>query len=361
VAHGRRVGSASIEEQARETAGSEADPSHGAPERGVECAQVMASAEKNIEVRAIASSLDERDRAILHALLEHKVLTTHQLRVLFFRSLRRCQHRLRELKDLEIISSFPPPQEFGKGRLPDHHFLTSLGRSVVAHLDGIPRDDLPWIPDEGYGDNRNLRHRMGVNAFFCSLAEASLRHEGHCLERWRPERRVRTRAGEIQPDGFGRYLHPGGACEFYLEYDRATEGITALSEKLRGYLRVSGGWGEGAQFPNVLVLVPTERREGEVVRAWTQAAHPGRKPSTVPVFVTNEDLLGVLGVLGPVWLPAGQGQDRPCLTGLPATDAGPYELGRCLGQYWTEDGAWPRISPFSWAARFPPGEPRERG
>ncbi len=321
----------------------------------------MASAEKNIEVRALASSLDERDRAILHALLEHKVLTTHQIRVLFFRSLRRCQHRLRELKDLDLISSFPPPQEFGKGRLPEHYFLTSLGRSVLAHVGGVPREDLPWVPDESYRDNRNLRHRTGVNAFFCSLVEASLRYEGHCLERWRPERKVRTKAGEIQPDGFGRYLHPGGACEFYLEYDRVTEGITALAEKLRGYLRVAAGWGEGVQFPKVLVLVPTPRREAEVARAQTDAARASRKGSTVPVFVTSEDLLSVLGVLGPVWLPAGWEQDRLCLTELPATDAGPYELGRCLGQYWTEDGAWPRISPFSWAARFPPGEPRRSG
>ncbi|MGH2674688.1 MAG: replication-relaxation family protein, partial [Actinomycetota bacterium] len=231
----------------------------------------MASAENNIEVRALASSLDERDRAILHALLEHKVLTTHQLRVLFFRSLRRCQHRLRELRDPGIVSSFPPPQEFGKGRLPEHYFLTSLGRSVLAHLDGVPRDHLPWVPDQGYRDNKNLRHRMGVNAFFCSLAEASFRHEDHCLERWRPERKVRTKAGEIQPDGFGRYLHPDGACEFYLEYDRATEGITALADKLKGYLRVAAGWGEGVQFPNVLVLVPTTRREPEVTRSWTEA------------------------------------------------------------------------------------------
>jgi hypothetical protein len=321
----------------------------------------MSSAEKKIEVRALASSLDERDHAILHGLLEHKILTTHQLRVLFFRSLRRCQHRLKELKDLGIINSFPPAQEFGKGRLPDHYFLTSLGRSVMAHLERVPKDDLPWIPDEGYRDNRNLRHRMGVNAFFCSLAEASLRHKGHCLERWRPERKVRTKSGEVQPDGFGRYLHPGGACEFYLEYDRATEGITALAEKLRGYLRLAAGWGEGVQFPNVLVLVPTAGREAEVARAWTAAARGGSKGSTVPAFVTNEDLLAVLGVLGPVWLRSGSQEDRLCLTELPATDAGPYDLSRCLGQYWTEGGAWPRISPFSWAARFPPGEPRQSG
>jgi Replication-relaxation len=117
---GGAIGGANASEAEGEAAGRSAGPGHRPPERGVECSQIMASAENKIEVRALASSLDERDRAILHSLLEHKVLTTHQLRVLFFRSLRRCQHRLRELRDLEIISSFQPPQEFGKGRLPEH-------------------------------------------------------------------------------------------------------------------------------------------------------------------------------------------------------------------------------------------------
>jgi hypothetical protein len=232
---------------------------------------------------------------------------------------------------------------------------------VLAQLDGVPRDDLPWVPDQSYRDNRNLRHRMGVNAFFCSLAEASLGQGGHCLHRWRPEGKVHTRAGEIQPDGFGRYLHPGGACEFYLEYDRATESITALAQKLRGYLRFAAGWGEGVQFPNVLVLVPTERREAEIVRAWTGAKRRATKGVRVPMFVTSEQLLTVRGVLGPVWLPPGSDEERLCLTELPATDASPYELDRCLGKYWTDSEAWPRISPFSWAARFPPGEPRRSG
>jgi hypothetical protein len=33
-----------------------------------------------------------------------------------------------------------------------------------------------WVPDEGYRSNRNLAHRLGVNAFFCALAEASWAH-----------------------------------------------------------------------------------------------------------------------------------------------------------------------------------------
>jgi hypothetical protein len=85
-----------------------------------------------------------------------------------------------------------------------------------------------------YQRSKNLPHRLGANAFFCALIEASRAREGHCLISWRPEHWVRTRAAEVKPDGFGRYLHPGGACEFYLEYDRGTEAFGALSRKLEG-------------------------------------------------------------------------------------------------------------------------------
>lgn len=318
----------------------------------------MSSAERRTDLRSIASSLYERDRAILHALVEHKVLSTQQLRVLFFRSLRRCQHQLKELKDLGLIKCFEPRQAFARGRSPEHHFVTGLGVSFLAYLEGIPRGQIAWVPDEGYEENRNLRHRMGVNAFFCGLVEASLHEEGHGLHRWRPERKVRTKAGEIQPDGFGRYIHPGGACEFYLEYDRGTEGATALSDKLRGYMAFAAGWGEGVAFPNVLVVVPRSQREADVDLALARADR-GRK-TPIPIFITNEELLVVQGMLGPVWLSPGSKGERLCLTELPGTDPSPYDLRLCLGLWWTGGDGWSRISPMSSLPRFPPGLPRRR-
>jgi len=316
----------------------------------------MYATERKTDLRAISSKIDERDVAILRALLEHKILTTDQLFVLFFRSLRRCQHRLKDLTDLGLIGSFDPKRNFASGRLPDHRFLTELGVSLLAHRDNVRRGQLPWVPDETYADNKNLLHRIGVNAFFCALVEASRATEGHCLQRWAPERKVRTRAGEIQPDGFGRYLHPGGAVEFYLEYDRGTEGPAALTRKLRSYLRFLGGWGEGAPFPNVLVVVPTHSREGDVGKGLAAAGGGPGKNADLPLFVTSEALLNARGVLGAVW--AAADGERVRLTELPTVDAAPYERGRCLGRSWTDPGARARISPLSQTPRFairPPG------
>jgi len=310
------------------------------------------------ELRAISSKLDQRDLAILRALLEHKVLTTEQISILFFRSLRRCQQRLRELTELGIVASFEPKRDFARGRPPDHRFLTAFGVSVLAHKDGVPRGEFPWVPDENYEDNRNLPHRMGVNAFFCALVEASRTTDGHCLHRWAPERKVRTKAGKIQPDGFGRYLHAAGACQFYLEYDRGTEGPTALAAKLRSYLRFAAGWGEGAAFPNVLVVVPTSSREGEVGEALAAAGRGSGKKADLPLFVASEELLNARGVLGVVWLTPDAEGKRLQLTELPTVDATPYERGRCLGHTWTDPSARSRISPLSTTPRFPIRHPR---
>jgi hypothetical protein len=314
------------------------------------------------DLRARAWILDERDHAILLSLLEHKVLTTQQIKSLYFRSLRRCQHRLKELRDLGLIASFTPRRGFGEGRPPDCLFLTKAGHSVCAEVKGVRASELSWIPDEGYRGSQNLAHRLGVNAFFCGLIEASRAHEGHCLVTWRPEHWVRTRTAEVKPDGFGRYLHAGGACEFYLEYDRGTEAFGALSRKLEGYLRLAAGWTEDQDhsgFPNLLIIVPEgvrERQVGSALRHAIGRLHVRASLATsFPLYVASEDQLSELGVLGPVWRHLATDGDRVPLVDLPSRARDLYRSIRCLGRYWTDDDVGPRrrISPASSPPRFP--------
>ena len=142
----------------------------------------MVRAERNVRV----VSLDERDHALLLSLLEHKVLSTHHIKSLFFRSFRRCQHRMKELKDLGLVSSFTVGRGFGEGRPPACWFLTKTGLATIAEVKDVRPSDLSWIPDQSYRGSQNLAHRLGVNAFFCALAETSRANEDHCLA-WRPE------------------------------------------------------------------------------------------------------------------------------------------------------------------------------
>jgi len=306
-------------------------------------------------------SLDERDHALLLNLLEHKVLTTHQIKSLFFRSFRRCQHRLKELRDLDLVSSFSVGRGFGEGRPPACWFLTKPGLAEIAEAKDARVSDLPWIPDHSYRGSHMLAHRLGVNAFFCALAEASRAHDGHCLLTWRPEHWVRTRTAEVKPDGFGRYLHPGGACEFYLEYDRGTEAFGALSRKLEGYLRLAAGWTKEQEltgFPNLLIIVPEEVREGEVASALRHAIGSmhvsGSLATSFPLYVASEEQLTELGVLVPAWKHLPTDGDRLSLGNLPAQPRDLYRASRCLGRYFTDAdaGRRRRISPVSATPRF---------
>jgi len=131
------------------------------------------------------------------------------------------------------------------------------GLAAIAEAKNIRASDLPWVPDHGYRTSQMLAHRLGVNAFFCALAEASRAHQGHCLVTWRPEHWVRTKAAKVKPDGFGRYLHPGGACEFYLEYDRAPRTTTGSRTRSTGI----ASWGERAVGSTLSVRI-SERRPG---------------------------------------------------------------------------------------------------
>ena len=326
----------------------------------------MVRAERN-EDRARASALNERDLAILLSLLEHKVLTTQQITGLHFRSLRRCQHRMRELKDLGLVSSFSVGRGFGEGRAPACWYLTKQGLVEIADAKDARTSDLPWVPDSSYRTSKMIAHRLGVNAFFCALAEASRAFQGHCLATWLPEHWVRTKPADIKPDGFGRYLHPGGACEFYLEYDRGTEARGALTRKLEGYLRLAAGWTREQEltgFPNLLVLVPEGEREGEVATAYRSAVGvqhaPGSLASSFPLYVGSEDRLTELGVLVPAWRHVPTDGERVALTELPAQSRDLYRTTRCLGRYFTD--ADPnhrrRISPASATPRFRALPPR---
>src|SRR4029453_16712908 len=118
------------------------------PKEGGAVPKIMVRAEQDDRHRVV--SLDERDHAILLSLLEHKVLTTHQTKNLFFRSFRRCQHRMKELRDLGFIASFTPGRGFGEGRPSACFILTRLGLSEIAEAKGVRTSDLSWIPNHGY-------------------------------------------------------------------------------------------------------------------------------------------------------------------------------------------------------------------
>jgi hypothetical protein len=310
--------------------------------------------------------LDARERAILLAIYEHKVLVTEHLKAMFFGSLRRAQDRLRHLAQRGLIATWYPPQPRGMGKASGHHTLTENGAQVVVSLLGIARSELRYVVRDGEDREQDsyLAHRIGVNEFFCALIEAGRKNDGHGLAKWVPERTVRTADGWIRPDGFGIYAHPGGALDFYLEYDRGTETTRQLANKLAGYIGVARDWTEqGAEhFPCVLIVVPNHRRERVVAAAFADALARFKradKLARLPFYVVNEEALSQRGVLGRVWAPLPKLDRRLSITELPAKEGLDYDLSECIRRCFTEDGAqtWARLMPLSRRRGFPVGEP----
>ncbi|MDQ3662759.1 MAG: replication-relaxation family protein [Actinomycetota bacterium] len=264
---------------------------------------------------------------------------------------------------LGLIETWYPHQPRGTGKAPGHHTLTESGAQVVASLLGIARSELRGVERDAQ-DRENdayLAHRLGFNAFFCTLIEAGRQYDGHGLHKWVPERTVRTADGWIRPDSYGVYLHPQGACDFYFEYDRGTETTRQLANKLAGYIGVARNWtGQGTEhFPNVLILVPNHRREKTVSVAFTDALARFNNPHRfegLPFYVGSEQQAAERGVLGRVWAPIPGLERRLSITELPSKEGMDYELSDCIGRSFTEE-KWTHLSPLSRRPRFPIGAP----
>src|SRR5205807_804592 len=75
-------------------------------------------------------------------------------------------------------------------------------------------------------------------AFFGSLMGEARRVAGCRLVEWWSERRCEAWCRDlVRPDGYGAWRDDSRLVEFFLEYDRGTEPLDRIHEKLEGY-----GW-----------------------------------------------------------------------------------------------------------------------
>lgn len=227
-------------------------------------------------------------------------------------------------------------------RDPNRHFLTLAGARLVASLRHCRVADLGSIVDPNDAP-KFMPHRSGVNRFFCDLVRLTLERPDWGVESWRDEHKLRTPFGEIQPDSFSRLLHPGGAVEFYFEYDCGTEHRRTLVDKFANYLRVASTWRslDGRPFPCVLFVTSTDDRELSLLRALLAAVKewdPERARSAwFPFYCTTVARLAKRKQLGAVWRDMFLRQpERLRMDQLPSVDAEPYHLDDSLGRRWAD-------------------------
>jgi hypothetical protein len=152
-----------------------------------------------------------------------------------------------------------------------------------------------------YATGQRLAHLVGINQFHVNLATCRGCVPGTGLLDWLTESEVAEWTRRVvRPDAWGIWQDFDRQVEFFLEYDRGTETLSRLVDKLADYERFER---ERGVIAWVLFAFTSGRREHTARQALAGA--------TVPVATTwfNEPH-------NPVWLPLSATDDRTWLVGL---------------------------------------------
>ncbi|GLY20044.1 hypothetical protein Kisp01_70580 [Kineosporia sp. NBRC 101677] len=283
--------------------------------------------------------LSARDHVLMQLLHEHTTLTSPQITALLFASPDSARGRLARLRRQGWVTNFHT-QRAGR-RLPEHWVLDQWGSrwAAFAAEEGEPTPRAVRTRNEKAAASSQLEHTDGIHDFFVALIAAARRTSAHDAEPagssglpgptpavgsarlarwWSAARTAREVGAHVHPDGHGVWeytplptttlaAHPttgpttrsaaSGASAtpdtvevpghtgiglmqvgFYLEYDRGTETLSQLADKLSSYQKFCGE-GQGPDWP-VLIVVPTRVRERHLHE------HVGRLRSSNPTWPT---------------------------------------------------------------------------
>lgn len=256
-------------------------------------------------------SLTQRDLAILQALYDYRYLNTLQVKELFFPSIRSCQMRLQALRNHGLIYRWLLIETPGVRRRHSLILISQRGARVLANLHG----DEPRTYVERSHDARDhcwhAIHDLEANQFFVRVASEGREHPEQGLLVWFGEEHVRAerrRAAQEDkrpiptPDGTGIYLVAGARIIFDLEWDRATESLDRVREKIRSYVGYFEHYREAEQH-HVLFVVPSHHREAKLQQSIWRQRPRFRSDSCCRFWTTTLGRLRESGPLAAIWLP----------------------------------------------------------
>jgi Replication-relaxation len=229
------------------------------------------------DVLRLASHLTERDRRIARDCFEFRVLTSSQIKRLYFTGTRTATARMDMLYRLRVLDRFRPSLPMGEGTAPYHWILDEAGALIVADHLNIDRAKLGWQHHiaASVATSQKLAHHVEVNEFFTRLAVEASR-AGGALSEWYGERTCHHLfAGIVVADGYGVLNLPGHApLHFLVELDRASEATGRLRKKAEDYELHLHRSALKNSDPFVLVLVPSAARARSVSAAVTDSTAP---------------------------------------------------------------------------------------
>jgi Replication-relaxation len=302
-------------------------------------------------VLELARHLTERDREVALCLYDQQVLTTDQLTLLFFSSKRRAQDRLLFLYRQRVLDRFYPPSRFDAGKPQAHWLLDEAGAHLVAASLDLDRRQLDWQRRDDWGSHPQLAHRLEVNRFATDLINATLADPALGVVSWLGPRQAAARLGErmrgtVLPDAELILVTARGSVDLLLEWDRGTETLDRLDEKLRRYRKAEYKLHYEDDEPrSILFVIPGRRRLDNLRELCAQLDRDG----SWPILATTVRELRAAGALAPIWHCLDAVEPAQRLTDLPVRrDLGDVDSALALGRCWRYNapGFWERLSPL---------------
>jgi hypothetical protein len=257
-----------------------------------------------------------RDRAILRDVLRHGQMTRAQIQRLHFRredgalaSFQAACRRLRLLTERGYLARIRLPAAEGSGP-----FVYQ------------PGPDARWALGDESGDPRPprrrrvrtapaLAHRLEIVDLYTALREG-LEHDGGEIAQWLGESEarfqgtVRGRRVVVAPDAYCLWVWHREESAFFLEWDRGTESLTRLADKLERYdlyyaqeLYEDHLGIEGLR-PRLLFVVPDAERDRRL-RTWLARRLRERTHPHLPTVLLGRREPVLDDPLGRVWWAAG--------------------------------------------------------
>ncbi|MDH2426469.1 replication-relaxation family protein [Sphaerisporangium sp. TRM90804] len=264
---------------------------------------------------SLAARLTPRDRDMLRAVWEQRVLTSHQLAKMFFDSDTAARKRLLVLHHAGVLERFRPLQPVGQGTAPFHYVLGAPGAAVLASEAGVDFADFGYRRDRtlSIAHNQRLAHTVGVNGFHADLCGFARRRSAARVLAWWPERRCTLMWGDtVRPDAYGRWTEDESVLDFFLEYDTGSEPLDRVVAKLADYVALAE---KTTIVSPVLFWLHSERREANLRKRMADQI----TATSVPVatgFRPSPGGLGDDGPAGDAWLPIGASAPRLRLAAL---------------------------------------------
>ena len=263
----------------------------------------------------------QRDLGIIHSVCQHGALTREQIRHLLFRKAERlgsvqtvCR-RLKLLVERGYLHRVRLPTRMGSGPyvyFPGVQAEIALSKDEAALARGARRVRIQSASE--------LAHSLETTDFYIRFTE-ELQEQGGQLIVWLSERQAHYalpgsgRSLPFTPDAYCLWTLLREEGSFFLEWDRGTESMTRIAEKLARYETYFGlsayrdHLGETGMRPRILFVVSGDRRMKNLV-AWMARRLRKGEWGSLPTILVATRAHAQSQPLEPFWQVPGDGALR---------------------------------------------------